>query len=45
MTFYERKRDEYYRAYQAALEMEDMQEAERLFKEYENYAKLAKVGE
>lgn len=39
--WYATKRDEYYRAYQAAIEMEEMVEAERLYKEYENYAKLA----
>lgn len=36
---YVKKRDEMYRAYQAALEMEELDEAERLFKEYENYSK------
>ena len=40
-AWYATKRDEFYRAYQAALEMEEMTEAERLFKEYERYAKLA----
>lgn len=35
--WYATKRDEYYRAYQAAIETEEMTEAER----YENYAKLA----
>ena len=35
------KRDEYKAAYQAALEIEDMEEAERLFKEYETYNKMA----
>lgn len=44
-VWYATKRDEFYRAYQAALEMEEMSEAERLFKEYERYAKLAKGGE
>jgi hypothetical protein len=38
-NWYEKKRDEMYRAYQAALEMEELDEAERLFKEYENYSK------
>ena len=41
MTYYERKRDEYKAAYQTALEIEDMEEAERLFKEYETYKKMA----
>jgi hypothetical protein len=39
--FYTKKRDEMYLAYQVALESEDMQEAERLFKEYEAYKKMA----
>lgn len=39
--FYAKKRDEMYLAYQVALEDEDMQEAERLFKEYESYKKMA----
>ena len=39
--WYVKKRDEMYRAYQAALEMEELDEAERLFKEYENYSKLS----
>ena len=38
--WYVKKRDEMYRAYKAALEMEELHEAERLFKEYETYAKL-----
>lgn len=38
-TWYAAKRDEMYRAYQAAIEMD---EAERLFKEYERYANMAK---
>lgn len=37
--WYVKKRDEMYRAYQVALEMEELDEAERLFKEYETYAK------
>lgn len=37
--WYVKKRDEMFRAYQAALEMEELHEAERLFKEYENYSK------
>lgn len=40
-NWYTQKRDEYYRAYQAALEMEEMEEAERLFSEYENYKRMA----
>lgn len=35
--YHARKRDEMYRAYQAALEMEELDEAKRLFKEYETY--------
>ena len=41
MTFYERKRDEYKAAYQEAMEAGDMEEAERLFKEYETYKRMA----
>jgi hypothetical protein len=41
VTYYARKRDEMYLAYQAAIDAEDMQEAERLFKEYETYKKMA----
>lgn len=41
-AWYAAKRDEMYRAYQAAIEMEEMSEAERLFKEYERYANMAK---
>lgn len=41
-AWYAVKRDEMYRAYQAAIEMEEMEEAERLFKEYESYANMAK---
>lgn len=41
-AWYAAKRDEMYRAYQAAIEREEMEEAERLFKEYESYAKMAK---
>ena len=41
-AWYAAKRDEMYRAYQAAIEMEEMEEAERLFKEYERYANMAK---
>ena len=37
--WYVKKRDEMYRAYQAALEMEELDKAARLFKEYENYSK------
>ena len=44
-TWYAKKRDEMYRAYQAAIEMEEMDIAEQLFKEYERYAKMAKAGE
>lgn len=40
--WYKQKRDEYYRAYNAALEMEELAEAERLFNEYQNYDKLCK---
>ena len=39
--WYVKKRDEMYHAYQAALEMEELDEAERLFKEYETYSKLS----
>ena len=41
-VWYASKRDEMYRAYQAAIEMEEMEEAERLFKEYERYADMTK---
>lgn len=41
-AWYAAKRDEMYRAYQAAIEMEEMEEAELLFKEYERYADMAK---
>lgn len=41
-AWYAVKRDEMYRAYQAAIEMEEMEGAERLFKEYESYANMAK---
>jgi hypothetical protein len=41
MSYYARKRDEMYLAYQAAIDVDDMQEAERLFKEYETYKKMA----
>jgi len=41
-SWYAVKREEMYRAYQAAIEMEEMKEAERLFKEYERYASMAK---
>ena len=44
-NWYITKRDEFYRAHQAALKVEEMSEAERLFKEYENYAKLAEDNE
>lgn len=40
-TWYEKKRDDMYRAYRAALEMEDMVAAARFFTEYENYKMLA----
>lgn len=43
--YYEKKRDEMYRAYQAALEMEDLDKAQRLYGEYETYAKLCEGGE
>lgn len=42
--WYVKKRDEMYRAYQAALEMEELDEAERLFREYENYSKQCGGG-
>ncbi len=38
--WYKTKRDEYYRAYQAAIEMEETVEAERLFGEYSRYSKM-----
>ena len=38
--FYERKRDEHYRAYKAALEMEDDKLAAKHLQEYENYKEL-----
>lgn len=41
-AWYAVKRDEMYRAYQATIEMEEMEEDERLFKEYESYANMAK---
>ena len=40
-TRYEKKRNEMYSAYQIALEMENMDEATRLFKEYEHYKAAA----
>lgn len=40
--WYIKKRDEMYRAYQAALETEELAEAERLFKEYERYDRMVK---
>lgn len=40
-VWYAKKRDEMYHAYQAALELEEMDKAEQLFKEYERYAKMA----
>lgn len=42
--WYVKKRDEMYRAYQAALEMEELDEAERLYREYENYSKQCGGG-
>lgn len=39
-NWYETKRDEMYRAYKAALEMEETEQAEKLFKEYETYKKM-----
>lgn len=44
-AWYEKKRNEMYSAYQIALEMDKPDEAARLFKEYETYAKLCKDGE
>lgn len=41
-AWYAVKRDGMYRAYQAAIKMEEMEEAERLFKEYERYADMTK---
>ena len=41
-AWYAVKRDEMYRAYQAAIEMEEMEEVECLFKEYERYANMEK---
>lgn len=41
-AWYAVKRDEMYRAYQSAIYMEEMDDAERLFKEYERYADMAK---
>jgi hypothetical protein len=40
-TWYEKKRDEMYRAYNAALECDDMELAESIFKEYETYKRLS----
>lgn len=40
-SWYEKKRDEMYRAYNAAIELEDMELAEAIFKEYETYKKLS----
>lgn len=37
VEWYKKKRDEMLKAYQSALEMEEMAEAERLFAEYERY--------
>lgn len=36
LKFYEKQRDEHYRAYKAALEMEDDKLAAKHLKEYEN---------
>lgn len=41
-SWYAAKRDEMYRAFQAAIEMEEMDEAERLYAEYKRYANMAK---
>ena len=38
--YYEKKRDEMYRAYRAALEVEDLKLAEHYYKEYETYKGL-----
>ncbi len=38
--WYKTKRDDFYRAYQAAIEMEEMDEAERLFVEYSRYSEM-----
>lgn len=43
-VWYAVKRDEMYRAYQAAIEMEEMDEAQRLYAEYERYDKMASVA-
>ena len=37
INYYERKRDEYYAAYLAAVKMEDEKLAAKYLKEYENY--------
>lgn len=42
--WYVKKRDEMKRAYMAALELEELDEAERLYKEYETYSKLCDNG-
>jgi len=38
--WYEKKRDEFYRAYNEAIDAEDMTLANEMFIEYENYVKL-----
>lgn len=38
-NWYEKKRDEMYNAYQAALERNETEQAQRLYREYETYAK------
>lgn len=43
--YYEKKRDEMYLAYQAALEIGETDEAQRLYGEYVNYVELCKGGE
>lgn len=40
--FYEKKRDEHYRAYKAALEMEDDVLADKHYREYKNYSDMIK---
>ena len=44
-TWYAKKRDEKKAAYKAALDRNEVERAQRLFAEYERYAKAAKGGE
>lgn len=42
-TWYAKKRDEKEAAYKAALERKEVERAQRLYNEYETYAKMARV--